>query len=128
MDYEALLKDHEDVKKKLDASKARNKSLSTEVKSLKLQNCTLMEKGKHDDELVDALLVRKKKKSLNLLYCNINCVFSNTPRILSKACVAMLTIILPFFSQTSVAFHAPKPQTSTNAFCRTFSITCIYNI
>uniref|UniRef100_G3PZG0 Coiled-coil domain containing 13 n=1 Tax=Gasterosteus aculeatus aculeatus TaxID=481459 RepID=G3PZG0_GASAC len=56
LDYEALLKDHEDVKKKLDASKARNKSLSTEVKSLKLQNCTLMEKGKHDDELVDALL------------------------------------------------------------------------
>ncbi|XP_040027154.2 coiled-coil domain-containing protein 13 isoform X1 [Gasterosteus aculeatus] len=59
VDYEALLKDHEDVKKKLDASKARNKSLSTEVKSLKLQNCTLMEKGKHDDELVDALLKRQ---------------------------------------------------------------------
>ncbi|XP_068557516.1 coiled-coil domain-containing protein 13 [Cebidichthys violaceus] len=56
VDYEALLKDHEDVRKKLDASKARNKSLSTEMKSLKGQISTLLEKGKHDDELVDALL------------------------------------------------------------------------
>ncbi|XP_049453583.1 coiled-coil domain-containing protein 13 isoform X2 [Epinephelus fuscoguttatus] len=55
-DYEALLKDHEDVRKKLDASKARNKSLSAEMKSLKAQISTLLEKGKHDDELVDALL------------------------------------------------------------------------
>ncbi|XP_037643551.1 coiled-coil domain-containing protein 13-like isoform X2 [Sebastes umbrosus] len=55
-DYEALLKDHEDVKKKLEASKARNKSLSTEMKSVKAQISTLMEKGKHDDELVAALL------------------------------------------------------------------------
>ncbi|XP_040000156.1 coiled-coil domain-containing protein 13 isoform X4 [Xiphias gladius] len=56
MDYEALLKDHEDVKKKLDASKARNKSVSAEIKTLKVQISTLLEKGKHDDELVDALL------------------------------------------------------------------------
>ncbi|XP_049930896.1 coiled-coil domain-containing protein 13 isoform X1 [Epinephelus moara] len=55
-DHEALLKDHEDVRKKLDASKARNKSLSAEMKSLKAQISTLLEKGKHDDELVDALL------------------------------------------------------------------------
>lgn len=58
VDYEALLKDHEDVKKKLEASKARNKSLSSETKTLKAQISTLLEKGKHDDELVDALLVR----------------------------------------------------------------------
>lgn len=58
-DYEALLKDHEDVKKKLEASKARNKSLSTEMKSVKAQISTLLEKGKHDDELVAALLVRR---------------------------------------------------------------------
>ncbi|XP_044076117.1 coiled-coil domain-containing protein 13 isoform X2 [Siniperca chuatsi] len=56
VDYEALLKDHEDVKKKLEASKARNKSLSIELKTLKVQISTLLEKGKHDDELVDALL------------------------------------------------------------------------
>nr|XP_020447146.1 coiled-coil domain-containing protein 13 isoform X2 [Monopterus albus] len=56
VDYEALLKDHEDVKKRLDASKARNKSLSAEMKTLKVQICTLLKKGKHDDELVDALL------------------------------------------------------------------------
>ncbi|KAM7400458.1 hypothetical protein PAMA_004918 [Pampus argenteus] len=55
-DYEALLKDHEDLKKKLEASKARNKSLSAEMKTLKVQISTLLEKGKHDDELVDALL------------------------------------------------------------------------
>ncbi|KAG7229270.1 hypothetical protein INR49_012928 [Caranx melampygus] len=56
VDYEAILKDHEDVKKKLEASRARNKSLSAEVKTLKFQISTLLEKGKHDDELVDALL------------------------------------------------------------------------
>ncbi|XP_018531851.1 coiled-coil domain-containing protein 13 isoform X1 [Lates calcarifer] len=56
VDYEALLKDHEDVRKKLEASKARNKSLSAEMKTLKVQISTLLEKGKHDDELVDALL------------------------------------------------------------------------
>lgn len=55
-DYEALLRDHEDVKKKLEASKARNKSLSSELKTLKSQITTLLDKGKHDDELVDALL------------------------------------------------------------------------
>lgn len=57
VDYETLLKDQEDMKKKLEASKARNKSLSCEIKILKGQISTLLEKGKHDDELVDALLV-----------------------------------------------------------------------
>lgn len=58
MEHEGLLKDHEDVKKKLEASKARNKSLSAEMKTLKVQIAALLEKGKHDDELVDVLLVR----------------------------------------------------------------------
>lgn len=58
MDYEALLKEHEDVRKKLEASKARNKYLSTENKTLKSQISDLLVKSKHDDELVDALLVR----------------------------------------------------------------------
>ncbi|XP_042353871.1 coiled-coil domain-containing protein 13 [Plectropomus leopardus] len=61
VDYEALLKDHEDVKKKLEASKARNKSLSAEIKSLKTHISTLLEKGKHDDELVDALLKQQSQ-------------------------------------------------------------------
>ncbi|XP_026169681.1 coiled-coil domain-containing protein 13 isoform X2 [Mastacembelus armatus] len=56
VDYDALLKDHDDVKQKLEASKARNKSLSAENKTLKAQITTLLQKGKHDDELVDALL------------------------------------------------------------------------
>ncbi|XP_029687154.1 coiled-coil domain-containing protein 13 isoform X2 [Takifugu rubripes] len=56
VDHEGLLKDHEDMRKKLDASKARNKSLSAELKALKVQMSALLEKGKHDDELVDVLL------------------------------------------------------------------------
>lgn len=56
-DYDSLMKDHKDVKKKLEGCKARNKNLGTEVKSLKTQISTLLDKGKHDDELVDALLV-----------------------------------------------------------------------
>uniref|UniRef100_A0A8C4T2W1 Coiled-coil domain containing 13 n=1 Tax=Erpetoichthys calabaricus TaxID=27687 RepID=A0A8C4T2W1_ERPCA len=55
-DFEALQKEFEEQKKKLDASKARNQVLGSEVKSLKSQICTLLEKGRHDDELVDALL------------------------------------------------------------------------
>ncbi|XP_034090300.1 coiled-coil domain-containing protein 13 isoform X2 [Gymnodraco acuticeps] len=60
-DYEAILKDHEDVKKKLEASKARNKSLCTEIKCLKVQISTLLEKEKHDNELVDALLKQQSQ-------------------------------------------------------------------
>ncbi|XP_056599002.1 coiled-coil domain-containing protein 13 isoform X2 [Triplophysa dalaica] len=56
MDYEVLLGENSDVKKKLEGSKARNNVLSTEVKALKSQISTLLEKGRHDDELVDALL------------------------------------------------------------------------
>lgn len=68
MDYEALLKDHEDVKKKLEASKARNKSLSTEMKSLKVRISTLLVKDKHDNELVDALLVRHWMREKHLYF------------------------------------------------------------
>ncbi|XP_034558496.1 coiled-coil domain-containing protein 13 isoform X2 [Notolabrus celidotus] len=60
-DYEALLKEHEDVKKKLEASKARNKTLTAEMKTLKVQISTLFEKGKHDDELVAALLKQQSQ-------------------------------------------------------------------
>ncbi|XP_068069101.1 coiled-coil domain-containing protein 13 isoform X2 [Danio rerio] len=56
VEYEVLLEEHTDVKKKLEGSKARNKVLSTEIKALKSQIGTLLDKGKHDDELVDALL------------------------------------------------------------------------
>ncbi|KAM8811201.1 coiled-coil domain-containing protein 13 [Eudromia elegans] len=60
-EYDALQKDHEETKKKLDASKARNKVLCSEVKTLKGQIVTLLEKGKHDDELIDALLSQQKQ-------------------------------------------------------------------
>ncbi|XP_058471311.1 coiled-coil domain-containing protein 13-like isoform X2 [Solea solea] len=55
-DHEALQKNHEDLKKRLEASKARNKSLNDEIKILKVQSSTLLDKNKHDDELVDSLL------------------------------------------------------------------------
>ncbi|CAM4598389.1 unnamed protein product [Leuciscus chuanchicus] len=61
MDYEVLLEENSDVKKKLEGSRARNKVLSTEVKALKSQISTLLEKGRHDDELVHALLKQQSQ-------------------------------------------------------------------
>ncbi|KAM6281652.1 coiled-coil domain-containing protein 13 [Porphyrio hochstetteri] len=60
-EHDALQKSHEELKKKLDASKARNKVLCSEVKTLKEQIVTLLEKGKHDNELIDALLNHQKQ-------------------------------------------------------------------
>lgn len=37
--------------------RSRNKVLSSEVKTLRSQMLTLVEKGRHDDELIDALMV-----------------------------------------------------------------------
>ncbi|XP_056374830.1 coiled-coil domain-containing protein 13 [Hyla sarda] len=59
-EHDALKKEHEELKKKLDATKARNKSLSNDLKTLKMQMVTLLDKGKHDDELIDALLSQQK--------------------------------------------------------------------
>ncbi|KAH0627655.1 hypothetical protein JD844_003703 [Phrynosoma platyrhinos] len=63
---EALEKDHEEVKKKLDGAKSRNKVLSNEVKTLKEQISSLLEKGKHDDELIDALMNQQKEMQVIL--------------------------------------------------------------
>ncbi|XP_029444185.1 coiled-coil domain-containing protein 13 isoform X1 [Rhinatrema bivittatum] len=60
-EHQLLQKDFEDLKNKLDASKARNRVLSTEVKTLKSQITTVLEKGKHDDELISALLIQQKQ-------------------------------------------------------------------
>ncbi|XP_068032115.1 LOW QUALITY PROTEIN: coiled-coil domain-containing protein 13 [Anomalospiza imberbis] len=59
--HNTLQKKHEELKKKLDASRARNQMLCGEVKMLKGQIGTLLEKGKHDDELIDALLSQQKQ-------------------------------------------------------------------
>uniref|UniRef100_A0A8C3TXX4 Coiled-coil domain-containing protein 13 n=1 Tax=Catharus ustulatus TaxID=91951 RepID=A0A8C3TXX4_CATUS len=59
--HKTLQKSHEELKKKLDASKARNQVLCGEVKMLKEQIKTLLDKGKHDDELIDALLSQQKQ-------------------------------------------------------------------
>ncbi|XP_077374814.1 coiled-coil domain-containing protein 13-like [Festucalex cinctus] len=54
--YEALQKEHEDVKKKLEGCKARIKCLSEEKAA---QISAALMKSKHDDELVEALLKEK---------------------------------------------------------------------
>lgn len=101
MDYEALLKEHEDVKRRLEASKARNKYLSTENKTLKSQISDLLVKSKHDDELVDALLVRVQ------LRMNQNCLFPTTLLFSLKSehvtCVTAVQnwIPWPFFLNSS---------------------------
>lgn len=41
----------------MDAAKARNACQSNEIITLRAQLSTLQEKGKHDEELMDALLV-----------------------------------------------------------------------
>ena len=56
-DYESVENELNSMKEKLEASKARNKVLTNENKTFKEQVKTLLEKGKHDDELVEALMV-----------------------------------------------------------------------
>ncbi|XP_077929015.1 coiled-coil domain-containing protein 13 isoform X2 [Halichoerus grypus] len=58
---DALQKELEELKKKLEGVKSRNKVLSSEVKTLRSQMGTLVEKGRHDDELIDALMDQLKQ-------------------------------------------------------------------
>ncbi|XP_068716085.1 coiled-coil domain-containing protein 13-like [Montipora foliosa] len=55
-DLEILGQEHKKLQQKHDASKARNKVLASELKGLKAQIQTLLEKGAHDDELIAALM------------------------------------------------------------------------
>ncbi|XP_077374781.1 coiled-coil domain-containing protein 13-like isoform X2 [Festucalex cinctus] len=64
--YETLQRDHEQVRKELDGTKARNKCLAADIKTLKAQTSSLLLKSKHDDELVDALL-KEKSRMLEVL-------------------------------------------------------------
>ncbi|XP_073757444.1 coiled-coil domain-containing protein 13 isoform X3 [Callorhinus ursinus] len=58
---DALQRELEELKKKLEGVKSRNKVLSSEVKTLRSQMGTLVEKGRHDDELIDALMDQLKQ-------------------------------------------------------------------
>ena len=62
-DLEILEQEHKKLQQKHDASKARNKVLASELKGLKAQVQTLLEKGAHDDELIAALMVSNKSSS-----------------------------------------------------------------
>ncbi|XP_043742646.1 coiled-coil domain-containing protein 13 isoform X2 [Cervus elaphus] len=55
---DALQRELEELKKKFEGMRSRNKVLSSEVKTLRSQMGTLVEKGRHDDELIDALMSR----------------------------------------------------------------------
>lgn len=54
---DGLQRELEELKRKFEGVKSRNKVLSSEVKTLRNQMGTLVEKGRHDDELIDALMV-----------------------------------------------------------------------
>ena len=56
-EFEAVENDFNSMKEKFEAAKARNKVLTNENKTFKEQVKTLLEKGKHDDELIEALMV-----------------------------------------------------------------------
>ncbi|KAK3579285.1 hypothetical protein CHS0354_033364 [Potamilus streckersoni] len=55
-EMKTLEEENNSLKQKLDASKTRNKVLSNEVKANKQQLQTLLQKGQHDDELIEALM------------------------------------------------------------------------
>ncbi|KAB0378656.1 hypothetical protein FD755_010234 [Muntiacus reevesi] len=58
---DALQRELEELKKKFEGMRSRNKVLSSEVKTLRSQMGTLVEKGRHDDELIDALMDQLKQ-------------------------------------------------------------------
>eukprot|EP00069_Balaena_mysticetus_P022341 bmy_03307T0 len=58
---DALQRELEELKKKFEGVRSRNKVLSSEVKTLRSQMGTLVEKGRHDDELIDALMDQLKQ-------------------------------------------------------------------
>ncbi|EHA98043.1 Coiled-coil domain-containing protein 13 [Heterocephalus glaber] len=58
---DALQGELEELKRKFEGARSRNKILSSEVKTLRGQMGTLAEKGRHDDELIDALMEQLKQ-------------------------------------------------------------------
>ncbi|XP_070547060.1 coiled-coil domain-containing protein 13-like [Ptychodera flava] len=60
-ELKALEEDYSKLKEKFDASKARNKVLTNEVKTLKQQVSTLIDKSTHDNELITALMSQQSQ-------------------------------------------------------------------
>ncbi|XP_036886477.1 coiled-coil domain-containing protein 13 isoform X2 [Sturnira hondurensis] len=58
---DVLQRELEELRRKSEGLRARNKVLASEVKTLRSQMGTLMEKGRHDDELIDALMDQLKQ-------------------------------------------------------------------
>ncbi|XP_039769901.1 LOW QUALITY PROTEIN: coiled-coil domain-containing protein 13 [Ornithorhynchus anatinus] len=58
---DALRRDHDNLRRKWEGARARNQVLTAEGKALRSQILTLLDKGKHDDELIDALLEQMKR-------------------------------------------------------------------
>lgn len=57
-DYEALKTEHNKLKQIIEVSRARNICLTRELKTLTAQLSALKVKSQHDNELVEALVVR----------------------------------------------------------------------
>ncbi|XP_041372186.1 LOW QUALITY PROTEIN: coiled-coil domain-containing protein 13-like [Gigantopelta aegis] len=60
-ELKALEEEHAALKQKIDATKARNQVLSSEMKSMKQRMSTLLEKGQNDDELIQALMKQQSQ-------------------------------------------------------------------
>lgn len=69
--------------------RSRNKVLSSEVKTLRNQMVTLVEKGKHDDELIDALMVC----GVGELRCRM-CFLYSHPECLREIAVTLVPLAL----------------------------------
>lgn len=74
----AMEEDYHNLKQKMEAAKARNKVLSGEVKALKQQTQTLLQKGHNDDELIEALM--KQQSQLKQLLDEANSLRSDAIR------------------------------------------------
>ncbi|XP_045055820.2 coiled-coil domain-containing protein 13 isoform X2 [Desmodus rotundus] len=58
---DSLQRELEELRKRSEGLRARNKVLASEAKTLRSQMGTLVEKGRHDDELIDALMDQLKQ-------------------------------------------------------------------
>ncbi|XP_060796455.1 coiled-coil domain-containing protein 13-like [Neoarius graeffei] len=68
MEYELILSENGELKKKLDSSKARIHILSAELQALKTQLSMVTEKGQHDSELIDGLLKQQAELQAMMIH------------------------------------------------------------
>lgn len=97
-DNEALESDYNKVKEKLDSMKVRNSVLSNENRTLKDQVKTLIDKGKHDNELIEMLM--KKQSQFKDIIENITAQNEKANREIEEKNAQVIFIYLKFFLKT----------------------------